>query len=231
MTTGYAKADVEQWHDAVHALVQAWAPNSDTRQRVEPILALLKAAALEGTKVPGLVAEVAAARSALDEDGVQSREGVSLAHRIEALSEDRKQEKMRAEDAEAKVSALQARVAELERQRDGLLDLYTQAMAERSIAASERDALKTRTGELEHQLEKQLGRVKSIANTLDCDTAHVTTEVEGLKSERDALRAKLEDCRAWIRNMATEHGGRGFPCSLMDDDVSALAAETTAATE
>jgi predicted HAD superfamily Cof-like phosphohydrolase len=38
------------------------------------------------------------------------------------------------------------------------------------------------------------------------------------EAERAALRAKLADCRTWIRNMATEHGGIGFPCSLMDDE-------------
>lgn len=63
---------------------------------------------------------LADAAAALDDDGAESSEGTSLADRIQALAEDRQEEKSRAEASEAKVAELE-REKEAAERREGVL--------------------------------------------------------------------------------------------------------------
>lgn len=201
-------------------------------------IARLRDLALLGVQVPGLQKEVDEARAALDDDGAQSQEGATLAHRIAALSEDRKQEKMRAEDAESEVSALQARVAQLTAERDNAIDLLRSARGTLKGLGDSHNISEHAFQELACHLDDEPcgpegERITTHSERALTETVEELEEVRGLlndaeeemvkaSSERDALRAQVEDCRTWIRNTATEHGGIGFPCSLMDDEPAAL---------
>lgn len=119
-------------------------------------LARLEAAALEGAKVPGLVADNAALHQrAMDALSVATEPVTAFqrAHKANAaladlLEQPRPGAALLAEH-EAKVSALQARVKELERERDareeqafGLRQSFDGATKRVAVLVSERDALR-----------------------------------------------------------------------------------------
>lgn len=108
--------------------------HDDVGQRTEGRSALsrLKAAALEGAKVPGLVADLAQ----------RTRERDSEMEERWKASEVKRQQTERAEAADAKVSALQARVKELEQAVLARAEAHKRTSLSRRAAECERDALR-----------------------------------------------------------------------------------------
>ncbi len=195
-------SDVERWTKAVEVGCY------EVTGHCFDALACLRDAALLGVQVPGLRADNAALLNLQmdkpahvflgacpdDIEGWDSRDPECPACQV--LSQPHPGAAMLAEH-ESKVSALQARVEDLGRANAGVV-----------LESSEQRA---RAARAEAELQQERATATSLRE-------HIVE----LRSERDALRAKLEDCRVWIRNMATEHGGIGFPCSLMDDGPVAL---------
>ncbi|RKH93578.1 hypothetical protein D7Y04_39935 [Corallococcus sp. AB038B] len=159
----YATGDVERWFRAVVAR---------TNGSTETVMArMLRDAALEGAKVPGLVEDNAALVDALKEladlmegvrDGSYTPDSFTLqvAHRL--LAEEHPGAALLAEH-EAKVSALQALVAELEgeleQERDNSRTLASAGLEtekQRAELESERDALRAQVGQYEKSITTAL---------------------------------------------------------------------------
>ncbi|NNC01933.1 hypothetical protein HJC10_03570 [Corallococcus exiguus] len=159
----YATGDVERWFRAVVAR---------TNGSTETVMArMLRDAALEAAKVPGLVEDNAALVDALKEladlmegvrDGSYTPDSFTLqvAHRL--LAEEHPGAALLAEH-EAKVSALQALVAELEgeleQERDNSRTLASAGLEtekQRAELESERDALHAQVGQYEKSITTAL---------------------------------------------------------------------------
>ena len=169
----YTEADVEKWWGEALAGVDCTDPAICAK--AGSAMLKLKAAALEGAKVPGLVADNAALLAA----GLRWAEDASdplVALALESA--------LRAEHPGA------ALLAELEDVRAAWHRETTRA-----------DALQARVRELEREFEEQTYRAECIADTLDCDTKDAPAGVESLKAERDTLRAQVEDLKTKIRRL------------------------------
>ena len=205
----YVEADVEQdakrIEETLTLLPGAYFQHQSMAQQR---LYRVKAAALEGAKVPGLVAQ-----------------GLDMARQIGELS--------------SEVSALQARVAELERERNEAKQRESQALDLASKAQSGRSAAQDRVAELE-------AKVTQAHAEWDAATDRAT-EAE---SERDALRAQVESLASAGERLEQQHlasakeseeplrtayryaaGAAKVLRSSARDVLSAPPAETTPATE
>lgn len=173
--SNYTEADVEQWALEVH-------DGSNLRTHaVLTAIAKLKAAALEGAKVPGLEQQVAdlqqkvcdwQAASGL-ESGSGDPDGIEP-HHLEA--------DIRKRDAE--VSALQARVAELEAK-------VTQAHAEWDAATDRTTEVTTDRNALRAQVE-ELERERESLKESNSQLAKLAARGGAVLDERDALRATAD---------------------------------------
>ncbi|RKI34558.1 hypothetical protein D7Y27_33180 [Corallococcus sp. AB004] len=175
----YTTEDVGRWFRAVVARIEG---STETM-----MVRMLRDAALEGAKVPGLVADNAALLDALKEladlmdgvlDGSYTPDSFTLqvAHRV--LAEEHPGAPLITEHT-IEVSALQARVAELERERDNFRageriarDRAAQALNLRDIAESERDALRAQVQGLKAMLPAGLDLYWSKRDGAPVITAH-----------------------------------------------------------
>ncbi|RKI08304.1 hypothetical protein D7Y15_26215 [Corallococcus sp. AB030] len=159
----YATGDVERWFRAVVAR---------TNGSTETMMArMLRDAALEGAKVPGLVADNAALLDALKElaelmdgvlDGSYTPDSFTLQVAHRALAEEHSGAALLAEHAR-EVSTFQALVAELEgeleQERDNSRTLASAGLEtekQRAELESERDALRAQVGQYEKSITTAL---------------------------------------------------------------------------
>jgi hypothetical protein len=175
--SNYTEADVKKWRESLVVGL------GDAAKSPTPAACLkgLEAAALEGAKVPGLVADnaalVAALRSALQRMSAQdwhaARETL-----LESIEKSHPGTDLLAEH-EAKVSTLKARVAERDDWRRKALDRDLQVVG----LTSEVSALQSQVAELEHAKEE--------AGRFLAERDRARAEGLALLSERDALRAQV----------------------------------------
>lgn len=201
--SNYTEADVAQDEAALLEFIES---GEHGRGAAIAMVSRLGTAALEGAKVPGLVEQVRHWRDAADEVAKNRSDEVRA-----YLSE---------------VSALQARVAELEREleqeRDVSRDLAAAGLEterQRAEAESERNALQARVAEL----EDALGEAEDWKHLHEAEKA----AREEVVSERDALRAQVEKVRAG----AEAAKGHSAWASRILATLSAPPAETTPAPE
>lgn len=267
MGTTYTQADVERWNDALLDYVSRADLNGAARAHAEECASHLKTAALEGVKVPGLVAErdsaldlIRSAKATLkhlgDTHEISEHAFQELACHLddEPCGHDGERITTR---SEAKVSTLQAQMAELE-QRDRNWRTHAETVeAERDAAESYVEKLKldisghvgviheklehiatlqARVAELERErdeakrlAEDQGALVQAWSDALGLGSGAGYNEAEAIVAERDALRAQV----AAARKMANEAKGGTFswPVHLLEAmdraPLSAPPAETT----
>ncbi|RKG68675.1 hypothetical protein D7V80_11805 [Corallococcus sp. CA054B] len=249
----YTTEDVERWFRAVVAR---------TKGSIETMMVrMLRDAALEGAKVPGLVADNAALVDALKEladlmdgviDGSYTPDSFTLqvAHRV--LAEEHPGEALLAEQSR-EVSTLQARVAELERERDTFRageriarDRAAQALELRDIAESERDALCAQVQGLKAMLPAGLDLYWSKRDGAPVITAHGKHEHQAFEAVAAVLaaiaalsttpatrldpRAELLWRAAWDARAALRQGRSAGAIALLTTAIDTTAIDATTET-
>lgn len=217
--SNYTEADVERDSGLLTTGIQSWQPSQDDLVRALAARDRLKSAALDGAKVPGLVEQLEDFRKHLEPD--QRGVGWEL-HVFSAIDTERELladiERVapewsplngpheivshlagKLEERDAEVSALQARVAELEREQSakeelafGLRQSLDGATKRVAVLAGERDALRAQVAILTTERDKTRGAMRLVS------------------SERDALGVQVAEARGVLAALRGR-GGEGVP--------------------
>lgn len=208
-----AEADVAKLAEVAHKAQRCNTVSIETKQEGHDALAQLRDLALLGVQVPGLVADNAALRYLFRR--LRTVYGLSYAgfEPSKALLSDLDAAIFNTSpcadllaEHEAKVSALQARVAELDQivtVKEALVDVVG---AERDAEKMAREYLE-REREVWRSAESERVALRSTADRLVAREHELTTERDTAPEQRDALRAQVAKAQALATAVIRAGGG------------------------